>query len=124
MEKHNELNQFIELVNYIKNFPKDIFQGEVSYYKVPKDIMLYELFGHFQMFLYLLDKKDSNFINISKYYAQFYKIFNNIELNELEIINLYLDINKQENYIRNVKSAAFIIYKENWNPLLAPAQDH
>ena len=113
----SKLQKFIELINFIKSFEKEVFQGVISYHKIPKEIMLYELFDYFQIYIFLKNKQDSNFIILDKYYTEFYETFDNVELSEQGIVNLYLDINRQEKYIRNVKIATFIIYKENWNVL-------
>lgn len=67
--------KFIKLINFIKSFEKEVFQGVISYHKIPKEIMLHELFDYFQIYIFLKNKQDSNFIILDKYYTEFYKVF-------------------------------------------------
>lgn len=105
----------IPIVNFIKSFSKNEFQGKVSYHKIPKNVMLSDLFTYFSVILFLSNKKNNNYIIVDKYYSMVSDCFNNVKLSEQGIIDLYLFINKQDYYPRNVNLMSFIIYKENWN---------
>lgn len=107
--------KFISLFNFIKNFNKPFFQGDKSYIKIEKDVMLHTLFSHLQVYLFIKNKQSENFIDVNRYIKEFHSTFDNVEFSEQAIVKLYLNIQEQSNYIRNVQIGCFIVYKENWN---------
>ena len=108
------MNKFISLFNYVKNFDKEFFQGKISYHYIEKNVILSVLFNYLQIYLFLKNKENKNFIDVNRYIEEFHNTFDEIEFSEQSIVNLYLDIQEQSKYIRNVQIACFIVYKENW----------
>lgn len=103
------------IVRYISNFSKDVFQGDKAFLQIPKDIMLSELYSYFCIILYLYDKQDRYNINIERFYYDLGIILEDIELTESGIIDLYMFLVVNDNYVRNVRLTTFIIYKENYD---------
>ena len=110
-----KLDKFFEVVKYVGEFNGNKFQGKISYHFFPKDVMLYTLFSHFQVYKFLLNKESNSHIDLDLYYSDFNETFENAILDEQGIVDLYLRIEEQKKYIRNVNIKCFIVYRENWN---------
>ena len=113
------MNKIIEIIDYCFSFPKDNFQGKISYHKIPVDTLIYDLFGYLTLYLFLSHKNSNEYINIEKFNEDFKNAFENVELSEQGMVDMYLCINEQKRYIRNVKLITFIIFKENWSDIEA-----
>lgn len=105
----------IDIIEYVIKFEGEYFQGNVSYHRIEKTIILHELFGYYILYGYINKKVTNEHISIERFNNDYDSYFSNVvELNEQGVVDLYLRINKQDCYIRNVKLMCYIVYKEVW----------